>query len=676
MSCTHAIARLSPGGCLLCPPDPVAPIAIVSAGDGEERDRIAVRNDENRQPSDRLNATQTVDFSHAARAVKSDSPVGGTVNNSVVGASHAAEITHPPGKVNTEFNFERREEIAAELQETISRLNREKARRSLYQFLCDGWEVLEPGTPLEKNWHIEAICFAVQQMLMGWLVANQHAPEWMRKRVFNSWALHNLAPQLDRLLVQNLVINVPPGTLKSRILMVFAPAWVWLHWPQWSVYAVSGNSDNVKRDSDECRKLVTSDWYRETFGVTWTIRTDMDGVEKWETTAGGKRRSRGLETRHTGIHVDAILLDDPDTADDVWSEPKRRRVHNKWLRELKNRVASMAKSIRIAIQQRLHVDDWTGHVTNRSVWSPKKLTGWARMVLPMEYGYGPANDNTLNPWGWTDPRNAKGEVLHPARFPAEVLEDERLDKGPQGYNAQYNQNPESEAAGMFKRPHFGWCRLIDDPEDIKRPEGCQKNPAFVIERDRKGKLQVDDLVLSADCTFGSTADTASAVSLLIIAAIGARRCVLDDVSKPMGFHDTVNAIRALVAKWGVSRVIVEKKANGASVIEELTRLLGNGDLLGPDGKSIIVTIEDENPGSDSKIARANAMAPMFAAGLLMVRQGQDWTDAYVTELSVFPHGKRDDRVDSTSQAVKRMATGSVSAAVRKLMAMRGVPGRG
>jgi len=62
-------------------------------------------------------------------------------------------------------------------------------------FACKAFEALNPGQHLILNWHIECICYQIQQMVSG----------EARKR---------------------LVLNLPPRTLKSFIVSVALPAWL------------------------------------------------------------------------------------------------------------------------------------------------------------------------------------------------------------------------------------------------------------------------------------------------------------------------------------------------------------------------------------------------------------------------------------------------------------------
>lgn len=492
--------------------------------------------------------------------------------------------------------------------EELAQLDADAARLDLAEFTRQGWHVLEP-MELEWNWHHEALCKNVQGMLEEWLAFRDGERLKMR------W--------------QNLIINICPSSLKSRIVMVFAVAWMWLRCPTWSVLCVSANPANVTRDAEACRDLITSKWYRETFQVTWKIRDDIDSKAKFATTAGGARYSRGLISKFTGIHVDAILLDDPDDAHDVHSEAARRERAGKW-ESIGNRVNDQRACLRIILQQRVHVDDCTGDVLARG--------GYLHASYPLEY----APDRRRDTPFYTDPRTVPGENLHAARFTPEVIAAERLRLGSWGFEAQYNCNPSPLEGGMLKRAWFKFCRIAGRTlGTFKRPDGCRGDEARVLETDQNGRIKCDWMTITVDATFGSLSDTASAVGLLVVAGIGVDRFVLCDRTKPRTFPETKEAIRELLKEWPeVTRVIVERKANGQAIIDDMQREFAGFIPVDPEG---------------GKESRAAAMSPAIEAGSVYLLEGEPWLDEFIAELCVFPRGKRDDRVDALSQLMTYFA---------------------
>jgi phage terminase large subunit-like protein len=61
-------------------------------------------------------------------------------------------------------------------------------------------------------------------------------------------------------------------------------------------------------------------------------------------------------------------------------------------------------------------------------------------------------------------------------------------------------------------------------------------------------------------------------------------------------------------------------------------------------------------GTD-KISRANAVAPIFEAGMVWAPD-TEWAELLVEECAAFPNGDNDDMVDSTTMAMMRFRQGN------------------
>jgi len=573
------------------------------------------------------------------------------------------------------------------------------------------WDVLEGEVILDWNWHHDSLCMHTQAMLEEWILAGLATPEevdrtlrdWERVRRCDPDPRRNeLAMELELVLgyrahweatcaaagqrttykqrTQDLAVNVGPISLKSRIVMVMAVAWMWTRVPSWEVFCASGTPSNVSRDSLACRDLVQSAWYRDQFDIQWKIKDDLDRVDKWGTTAGGVRESRGAGGSVTGIHADGILLDDPDDAAKVWGDAARRDAMTFWL-ALGNRIKDPRRPLRIVVQQNLHDEDLTSRLVR---------LGMPRLAIPVEFS--PAERGRLYsaPFGWRDPRELEGDLLHKTRFTPEFLAAERIRLGTHGFEAQYNCNPRPLDGGMIKRGWFQFFRIEDDDAnnglaDRPRPTGClgapgtPPVPALVLKTRRKsevhndvswitgeiGHIDLDWLTITVDATFGSLSNDASAVGLLVVGGKGMRRFVFDDRSEPMTFHATVAAIKALIGKWPAKRVIIELKANGASVIEELTKQIKDSSVMGVDGRPAMVVVEAVNP-EGGKESRAAAMVPAIESGCVYLLDGAPWLENFVGEVCVFPNAKRDDRVDALSQLMTKYRDSDIRSAWGKM----------
>jgi hypothetical protein len=110
-------------------------------------------------------------------------------------------------------------------------------------FVREAWHVLEPNASYVHNWHIEAICSHLEAVTDG---------------------------RLNRLL-----INVPPGSMKSLLCSVFWPAWEWGPKGLRSLrYLTTAFNDGpVKRDTRKTRDLILSEWFQSLWPEVQLTRT-------------------------------------------------------------------------------------------------------------------------------------------------------------------------------------------------------------------------------------------------------------------------------------------------------------------------------------------------------------------------------------------------------------------
>ncbi|MGL4444733.1 MAG: hypothetical protein ACRCU1_13990, partial [Alsobacter sp.] len=451
----------------------------------------------------------------------------------------------------------------------------------------------------------------------------------------------------------------------------------WLWDPTFTMAATSGTSDNVARDSNLCKELVRSIWYRGTFEIAWDVGVNrggavVDSQELWAVSRGGYRLSKEMHSSWQGVHVDLLAIDDPDDAAKVWGDAERLKTRKKVV-ALRNRIAHPLKSLRLIVQQRVHPEDTTWHATQSGAWSARNRKRPALLSIPLQFR---ASRSVRTPWGWSDPRTVEDDVSHPARYTPEFIEAE---KGPEayglsGFEAQYNQNPETTEGGWFKRAAWGFWRIAGSLMPMSpRPEGCRPRVgdtaavAVEIKLTPRGHLDVDWMDLNVDASFGSLSDTASAVSLTLLGGVGGHRLVLFDSTKPRTYTETEDAIREIVATWRLGRIdrlVIEDKAQGTAVMDRLRKAMAGLDksippLLGPEGKPIVLPIEMVTPAG-GKASRTRAILPVQEAGLVLLHDGADWLPDWVHEVSSFPFGKRDDRVDTLSQGITFRTNHSVA----------------
>lgn len=480
---------------------------------------------------------------------------------------------------------------------------------SLAEFVVGAWHVVEPTTPLVWNWHLEVICNHVEAVLLG--------PELAREK-FGAW-------------VQNLLINVPPGTMKSLIVSVFAPAWVWLWKPSWRAVFASANPRVALRDSVRCRDLLDSDWYEKTFRPGWSLAEDQNAKGNYKNSKGGFRLAISVNAKVTGDRADALFLDDPLDAADAPSKVARDGVIF-WLDQaFSNRVAQPKTATRIMIMQRLHEDDPSGHVLASGEYE--------HLCLPMHFEPGgPSTRETFI--GFRDPRTVDGELLFPQRFDLEVLAAERKRLGSAGYAGQMQQRPVPSSGNRFQRE---WWRFwSSDGIRHARPRGCTEAPAKVL----PAKGRFESVISSWDCTFKGS-DGSDFVVGVVVGISGADRYVLALFRAKAGFADTVRAIKQQRDDWHPWEILIEDKANGSAVVETLSAEIPAVIAVNPQG---------------GKESRAAVLEPQVEAGNWYLPEGATWLEEFVEEFAAFPLGRHDDQVDAVSQAAIRLVDPEIATA--------------
>ncbi len=494
-----------------------------------------------------------------------------------------------------------------------ARRRAEKARSSLRDFVELAWPIIEPGNDFIPNWHIDAICAHLEAVSRG---------------------------EITRLL-----INLPPRMLKSRLVSVMWPAWVWVSRPGWSSIFASYAGELAKQDSISCRQVIDSSWYREHFSgpAGWELTDDQNTKTLYRNTAGGQRQATSVGGGATGFGGDAIVADDPLNAEESVSKADRDRVNRWWDKTMPSRLNDQRTGARVVIQQRFHEDDLSGHILARG--------GYEYLCLPAEYDRrrrsityhrpppreaAPKRENKLF---WSDPRTEDGELLFPERFPRYVMARLRADLLEEGYAAQYQQLPSPAGGGMFRIADWRFWKPdgVATVGNSPRPSGCYEGEARALRI-----ASLDRQIISVDATFKETTD-GSFVAIHVWGRLGADRYLLARHHERMDFDATVSQLLRMMRSWPEARDrVIEAKAAGDPIMSHLTNKYGVSGLIA------------ENPGHENKEVRARAMLTYHRGGNIYLPDGAPWLDEYIAEHAIFPRGKHDDDVDAQSQALKHL----------------------
>lgn len=389
----------------------------------------------------------------------------------------------------------------------IDEIAAEKARRHLRDFVTQAWHVVEPATPYQHNWHIDALCDHLEATVL-WSPATHQAPP-----------------------IRNLLVTMPPRAMKSLTISVFFPAWTWIHKPELRFLYASYAQTLSTEHSQLCRMVIESEWYQDRWGDRFRLADDDNLKTRFSNDHRGYRVATSVGASVTGFGGDFVICDDPHNVQQAESEAVRQSAVDWWNRAMSTRLNNPKTGVRIVVMQRVHESDVAGSVLAKG--------GYTHLNLPMEY----EGDDEPTPIGWSDPRDVPGDLLWPERYDAAKIAQFKTDLGSYGYASQFQQRPTPREGGILKRHWFG--TYTNRPHD-----------AVIIQ--------------SWDTAFktGTTNDYSVCAT---IAYTRAGRYLLDVYRERLEFPDLERMVPRLWGQWRPHAVLIEDKASGQSLIQSLNR---------------------------------------------------------------------------------------------------------
>lgn len=495
----------------------------------------------------------------------------------------------------------------------LSVIRAEKARRAaldrqidtLADFVRAMWPAAEPGRPYLHNWHIDVVCAELERVVRGEL--------------------------------PGLVLCQPPRTMKSYLVNVFLPAWIWLRAPATQFLSVSNSDDLSIRDSMRCRRVVRSEAYAalvqrqaQRAGLpVWGLSREQADKTNFLNSEGGGRECVPIRASVTGRGCDYLLLDDLyDAKEALLGDPARvaermAEVVSIYDGALLSRFNPGGPKRTICVMQRLHEADIAGELIRREMPS---------LVLPMEYEPGPATHPA-------DQRTEAGEVLVPETWLPAPLAQWKVALGAQA-SGQLQQRPVLATGGLFRVDRWLWLDRGSFPtdEELTRMAGGW------------------DLAIGA--SEGSAA-TAGFVGGLL----GGRAYITAGYHAHVEVTGQVGLLRAAHREHPrVKRHLLEKRANAAAVLDLIRETIPGARGVEPDGDKVTraqrwSTYQDAgNIVLPCRCGREGLHTHADATSL----PGEPWAVALVQEAASFPRGVLKDRVDAVGYLVRDLFEGRAS----------------
>ena len=217
-----------------------------------------------------------------------------------------------------------------------------------------------------------------------------------------------------------------------------------------------------------------------------------------------------------------------------------------------------------------------------------------------------------------------GKPLWPEFWNIDELEAVRAEIPAGKWQAQYQQQPTSEATAIIKRE---WWQEWTE----KEPPKCE----FLLMSMDTAFEKKTSADYSAIVIFGvwNNPEDGDQPNLILLEAWRERLEFPELKARTLEFYK----------EWEPDGVIIEKKASGGPLIYELRRM------------GIPVQEFTPSRGQD-KISRLNAVSDMFASGKVWAPPTR-WADEVINEVASFPSGRNDDFVDAVSLALARFRSG-------------------
>lgn len=435
-------------------------------------------------------------------------------------------------------------------------LYKELFRKSFYDFVKAFWKTADPSNFVDGKL-IRFYCETFQYMCRQWVGYTQIDIK-----------LPKISDDIDIIDVREsknrLNINVPPRHTKSMIFNVFGPTWLWTYHPIIAA-SISHSGKLSKKMNAKRYKIINSSLYKEIYEdidlITNTTESLIDN-------RGGELYSQSREAM-TGFGADILINDDimnAETAKRDKEEAESARSYYK--NTMPSRINNPDKCIIINIQQRLAPNDITGMIEKDAALKDN----YTFIILPAQFK---KKTYVVCPISGIVYEFEKESYLWPERFGNyEALKN---DVGSVVWETQYLQNP-----------------IASDKTIIKEH--------MIIEKDLPDTPGIEN----ADIIYGShdfpvkDKETSDFLGSCLGYRVNSTLYITDCLEKKMAFTKSVQYVKHLDEVYPGIIQIIEDKANGSPILEQLQDEVAGMQAFQPGTASKVQRLESASLYMESK----------------------------------------------------------------------------
>ena len=477
-------------------------------------------------------------------------------------------------------------------------------RKSFYEFVKDFWSCVDPAKYVDGNL-IKFYCEIFQYMCKPWVGYKEIDVDF---KVPEGEDADVIDIRSDK---RNINISMPPRHCKSMIFNVFGPVWLWTLYPVKCV-SVSHTEGLAVNMNLKRKMLINSERFKELYSEEIILSSNSNSFLK--DTRGGELYSINRNAL-TGYGGDIIINDDLTNAEAARKD--KEEMANAWSyyqNTMPSRINDPSKCIIINVQQRLAPNDITGHIMN----DLKLASQYIFVVLPAIFK---KKTYLICPISGDIITYEVGESLWKERFGDYT--GLRFQVGESIFETQYLQNPISSDKTIVKS-HM----LVEMDE-------CDVPP-----------LNSADMIYSSHDFPVKDKETSDYLGSVLGYKVGSTLYVFDALEQRMGFVKSVNYVKELSNAYPGIIQVIEDKANGSPILQQLQETVSG--------------MQSFQPGTQSKTQRLeSATIYMNAGNVVLVRTQYDkLSNTYQLNESMqilkrkllnFPFLDHDDIVDAFVQ---------------------------
>lgn len=429
---------------------------------------------------------------------------------------------------------------------------------------------------------------------------------------------------------------LPPGGMKSKLISILFVCWFMGRHPAWPVLQLGHSTkfciDNFGR---QVLEVLFSDKHKAIFpDEACRVKRTARSAQSFQLVGGGKYYTTGAGSKIAGRRAALLISDDVVSEQDAYSDPVRNKINEWYIPGARSRM--LPYGAEIIVNTRWHMEDLSGYLETKDKGSDNP---WNIIRFPAILDLKSAKMLGIK----------EGESFWPELWPVEIFIEARRTMPASKFNAMYMQNPIPDDGNIVKEEY--WQEWDDDEEPLCEAVIASLDTAFSEKQtaDYSG-YTVWGVFFKRET--GRNGFEYIAANLFLLGSEKGRWSFPVLLEKILGRYERNSengkwelSDKGILQRWNPDYYIIENKASGQSLIQEL--------------RIKQLPVVEFDPGKEDKVSRMNACVPTFMSGRIWYPSDRAWAKEVVAEVCQFPNGPSKDIPDTVSQAILWLRKGLV-----------------